>query len=330
MIQRLTASTIPPVLHGKLGQLTRRFSHADGADKVLAADDAGHLAIVTGFGPTNAPTAGTLAVMLGIVELQRRLDAPTTVVISELGAWNSRNVPWERLEHLRDQMMAFMERIGFNPRRGTLRSHLDTANLVRAGKIARFLTRQDFHDNQESLLQLYDDHGLLGSEVGVIVDGLYTVADILGPIEHGANRILVVAGREEAYFTDLARIVLARQEAADKLSLGWQAQVGALYFRVLAGLNGYPKMSKSIPASSVHLGMSRGQLASAILSDEEASQPALLQAIQLSSGWDEHRLDDARAAHANRAAAPAAWRRVRGAYLETFQALADQWKSCVP
>ena len=95
-------------------------------------------------------------------------------------------------------------------------------------------------------------------------------------MENGARRVVMVSGLEEAYFTELSRLVLARQEAAGALSLGWRANIGALYFRVLEGLGGYPKMSKSIPASSIHLGMAAETLAERIFSDEETSQPASL------------------------------------------------------
>ncbi len=328
MLRELNADDAPTAVHRQLGSLVRRFSHADQADAILQAD--GSLAMVTGFGPTNAPTAGTLSVMLGIVELQRQLEVPMTVVISELGAWNSRNVPWAQLEAVRDQMFAFLEVIGFDTRRGTLRSHLDFGNLARAGKIARFLGRQDFLDHRESLLELYDEHGLLGSEVGVTVDSLYTVADILGPVEDGARRVLMVSGLEEAYFTELSRLVLARQAAAGKLSLGWHADVGALYFRVLEGLGGYPKMSKSIPTSSIHLGMATEALAERIFSDEEASQPALLSAIELSSGWRDDQLKEVRTAYAFRAADPDSWLSARATYLTTFRGFAKQWASCAP
>lgn len=330
VLRELNTDGLSATVCQQLGSLVRRFSHADQAETVLRANDDGSLAVVTGFGPTNAPTAGTLSVMLGIVELQRQLNAPVTVVISELGAWNSRNVPWAQLEAVRDQMFAFLQAIGFDTNRGTLRSHLDFGNLARAGKIARFLGRQDFLDHRESLLELYDEHGLLGSEVGVTVDSLYTVADILGPVEDGARRVLMLSGLEEAYFTELARLVLARQRAAGKLSLGWNADVGALYFRVLEGLNGYPKMSKSIPASSIHLGMTAETLAKRVFSEEEASQPTLLSAIELSSGWSDDQLAKARTAYDFRAADPDAWFAVKADYLTTFLGFAGQWASYAP
>lgn len=310
-----------------LGPVLRRFSHNDGAEHVVSHAAHG-LQVVTGFGPTNAPTAGSLSVMLGIIELQRALDCPITVVISELGAWNSRNVPWSNLTAVRDQMMAFLRHLGFDQRHGTLRSHLDFGNLARAGKIARFLTRDDFLGHRESLLELYDSHGLLGSEVGIVVDSLYTVADILGPAEDGAHHILMVSGLEEAYFTELARLVLHRQAAVGDLSLGWQATIGALYFRVLEGLAGYPKMSKSIPDSAIHVGMTPDDLVARICTDDPASQAPLLSAIQLASGWTIEQITSADHAYAHRGDDPGQWRAVKRDYLETFLDFAQRWRKC--
>lgn len=318
----------PDALRELIGPLARRFDQHDSADTVLGAAATGSLAVVTGFGPTNAPTAGTLSVMLGIVELQRHLGAPVTVVISELGAWNSRNVPWNQLLDVRDQMFAFLQAIGFDDTTGELRSHLDYSNLVRCGRIARFLARGDFLDHSEDLLELYSDHGLLGSEVGVTIDSLYTVADVLGPIEDGATSVLMVSGIEEAYFTDLARLVLTRQKDAGELSLGWHGALGALYFRVLEGLSGYPKMSKSIPASSIHLGMSPDEIAGRILSDGEASQRPLLSAIELSSGWTPIEIDAACIAFDERHTNPAAWTNVKQRFVETFLTYRERWNRC--
>lgn len=315
-----------------LGPLTRRFTHHDRLQDVLPLDTGRPLAVVTGFGPTNAPTAGTLSVMLGVIELQRHLQVPMTVVISELGAWNSRNVPWSQLTDVRDQMFAFMRAIGLDSSAGfapvQLRSHTDHANLVRCGRIARFLSRQDFLDHHEDLVDLYQDHGLLGSEVGLTVDALYTVADILGPAEEGAARVLMLSGLEESYFTELSRLVLQRQREAGELSLGWQVDLGALYFRVLQGLGGYPKMSKSIPASGIHLGMHDDEITARVLAHDEASQRPLLSAIELSSGWTMSEIDQARAAYRRRRKEPVGWDLTKRRFAETFTTYAKIWREC--
>lgn len=323
-------STVQPIsrpVHDRLGPLARRFSHEDGAAGVLPADLT-DLEVVTGFGPTNAPTAGTLSVMIGIIELQQRLGVPMTVIVSELGAWNSRNVAWADLLRVRDQMLSFLRAIGFDDNCGELRTHLHEGNLTRAGRIARYLTPADLAENCEDLNDLYDSHGLLGGEVGLTVDSLYTVADILGPAESGARNILMVSGVEEAYFTQLARIVLERQRTAGDLSLGWEADVGAVYFRVIGGLGGYPKMSKSIPASAIHLGMIADDLRAKILSDAPADQPALFSAIDLASGWDDTQVRQAHASFDARNIDPVPWARAKSDYLDTFVEYADQWKRC--
>lgn len=311
-----------------LGPTAARFTHVDDALSVLRPGSRESMAVVTGFGPTNAPTAGTLSVMLGTVELQHRLRAPMTVIVSDLGAWNSRNVPWSTLVQIRDQMFAFLVALGLDRDAADLRSHLDHDNLIRAGRVARYLSRADFQEHRESLLELYADHGLLGSEVGVVIDSLYTVADVLGPFDSGAKHVLMVSGMEEAYFTDLARVVLERQAHAGDLGLGWSGHIGALYFRVLEGLAGYPKMSKSIPLSSIHLNMTPDEITDRVMSDDDASQRAVLSAIELSSGWSAADTATAQETFADRAVRPEAWRNVRGEFCRTFSGHAAIWKRC--
>ena len=330
MLRELDADAAQTTVHQRLGSLARRFAHADQADVVLRASADGPLAIVTSLGPTTAPTADTLSVMLGIVELQHLLHVPVTVVVSEHGASNSRNVARAQLEAVSDQIYGFLEAIGFDPDGGVLRSHLDFGNLARAGKIARFLDRREVLDHHEGPAEMYAEHRPLGTELGVTVDSLYAVADILGPVEDGAGRVLMVSGLEESHFTKLARVVLARQSAAGDLGLGWNASVGALYFRTLEGLGGHPRMCTSIPASNIHLGMGTQTLTERILSDDEADQPALLSAIELSSGWRDDRLAEARTVYTERAADPDQWRAVRAAFLADFRNFSILWGSCAP
>lgn len=321
------ARPISRQVHDRLGPLARRFSHEDEAGIVLAPG-LSDLHVVTGFGPTNAPTAGTLSVMIGVIELQRLLGVPMTVIVSELGAWNSRNVAWDDLLQVRDQMLAFLRAIGFDETTGELRTHLHEGNLTRAGRISRYLTPADLSEHREDLNELYDAHGLLGGEVGLTVDTLYTVADVLGPAETGTGNILMVSGMEEAYFTQLARIILQRQAAAGDLTLGWDARIGAVYFRVIGGLDGYPKMSKSIPTSAIHLGMNADDLSTRILSDAPSDQLPLLDAINLASGWNDVQLRAAMEAYDLRNVSPSGWARTKSAYLETFIEYADIWKRC--
>jgi tryptophanyl-tRNA synthetase len=238
---------------GDTGFLRRRFlAHFDADTLTDVSDD--RIAIVTGFGPTNAPTLGTLSAMLATCELQRRSRLHTTVVVSDLGAWNSRNLAWQHLEQHRDRMLAFLEALGFDTHRGVLRTHQDETNLILSGRITRFLTEQDFLSHREVLDDLYQDLGARGPQLGVMVDGLYTIADIVGPLAVGHERVVMLAGIEEHYFTELSRLVLARcHEQVPEQLFAPGSRLAALFLGIVPGLGGHDKMSKSIPASAFRL-----------------------------------------------------------------------------
>jgi tryptophanyl-tRNA synthetase len=307
--------------------LTRRFiAHYNAT--ALAQTGNGKAAIVTGFGPTNAPTAGTLSAMLTACELQRRSGLHTTIVISDLGAWNSRNLPWGRLEEYRDQMLAFIAALGFDHGHGILRSHQDKQNLILSGRIARFLNEQDFRENRESLDELYQGLGIRGPQFGVMVDGLYTLADILGPLRAGRERVLMLAGIEEHYFTDLARLVLARcreHVAGEIFSSG--AQVAALFLGVVPGLAGHEKMSKSIPESAIRLDEPPDQIKSKITEAEKVDDPAILRMIELASTWPDDQITDARDAFRLRFASPRRWDDVKRDYAGHLAGFGRLWQS---
>lgn len=325
ILANANAVALTPLVAETLGPVARRFEFEDNAGAVLSAPTA-DTKIITGFGPTNAPTAGTLSVMFGARELQENLGADMSVIVSELGAWNSRNVPWGELCHYRDKMISFMGAIGMQADGIEIRTHLDHANLVRTGRIARYLTMAELGQYKESLTELYESQGLLGSDVGMVVDTLYTVADVLQPAEEGFGNILMVSGYEEGYFTELARIVADKQEKSGDISLGWkQPTIGALFFKVLQGLGGYSKMSKSIPDSAINLGMNSDEIRQKILSDVPVDQVALMAAINLASDWSPEVITEADAAHREYEQSPNAWSGFKRQYLDYFLSLKEAW-----
>lgn len=302
-----------------------RFVAHDDADRIGGAPD-DKAVIVTGYGPTNAPTAGTLSAILATRELQRRSGLPAIVIVSDLGAWNSRNLDWPVIETYRDRILRFLAAIGFDERRTTLRSHQDLHNLILSGRIAKLLDIADFRENRESLDALYQELGLRGSMLGVMVDGLYTVADILGPLRDGHERVLMVAGIEEHYFADLSKIVLAR--AAERYPgeiFPSDAAVGALYLDLVPGLRGYPKMSKSIPDSAVHLGEPPGAIRKKIMDITKHNDRTVMKMIQLASDWTAIQLREAEDAYLTRERHQQAWERIKEAYAESLIDYARLW-----
>ncbi|MFC8846246.1 MULTISPECIES: hypothetical protein [unclassified Micromonospora] len=87
-------------------------------------------------------------------------------------------------------------------------------------------------------------------------------------------------------------------------------------------------MSKSIPASSIHLNMTQAEITDRVMDDEESSQAALLSAIELSSGWDAVDVARAREAFADRVLRPDRWRQARREFCQSFAQLAAMWQRC--
>lgn len=56
--------------YGKEGELNLKYLCSDNLDKISNVDIK-DLALVTGFGPTNSPTAGTLSMIFRIIEMQK-------------------------------------------------------------------------------------------------------------------------------------------------------------------------------------------------------------------------------------------------------------------
>lgn len=305
-----------------LKEVSDRFAYEDNAFKVLTGKST---KIITGFGPTNAPTAGTLSVMFGVYRLQQTLSIPLTIIISDLGAWNSRNLPWSVLEATAQKMIRFLHAVYPHHSQVEIRTHLDTANLIRAGKIARFLTLDDLMKFKESLQELYRQHNLLGSDVGMVVDTLYTVADVLEPAEQEYENILMVSGFEEGYFVDLSKIVLKNIKASKDITLPMHAEIGALFFQVIEGFSGYPKMSKSIPQSAVNLNQSEEEIKYKLLSDEPNDQKTIFTCMRFASRWDEAMIENARRAFMSRTTNGADWELVKQMYVDEFVGLKKIW-----
>lgn len=304
------------------------------ADKFSCHDHAEYLnevpiekaSIITGFGPTNTPTAGTLSVLLKAINLQKETGFYTEIIISELGAWNSRNMPMEDLIRNAQKFIEFIKLIGFDYDNGRVHTHLDYNNLIVSGTLGKILTEKDFRDNKEATDALYDAMALRTNALGIMVDGLYTVSDILNPLfTKNKNRVLVLAGIEEHYFTLLARIALERirDNYPSLLPNVENVKIGAMYTKLVEGLYPYPKMSKSIPDSAININDSFSNLKKKIIDCDPRNERIILQMIHLVSNWSKEKLDLVNNAYAEQSTE---WHQYKVEYYEYFAELAKKWK----
>ncbi len=317
------------------GYLAARFSCHDNLDtfEEVAPEDQ---VIVTGFGPTNAPTAGTLSVIMKALELQKRLGCEAEIIISDVGAFLSRNKSWTDLSSLTAVFMRFIAKLTAGNDKILIRSHIDKDNLGIASFInEHILDTQTFLENKEATELLYEELGLLGSKFGIIADSTYTVADIIKPFFNKNNtsckiynkkRVLVIAGPEEHYFPRLAKIALQRLKSKfGNTYIDMDTEISALYTRLIPGFSIFPKMSKSIPESGVCLNDNPADIIHKIVECSEEDHHCILEMVLQASDWNDLQLSQAIQAFNNRIECPDAWRQIQIDYSDTFQRYAVLW-----
>lgn len=277
--------------------------------------------LVTGFGPTNAPTGGTLSMILRAIFFERETGIDSTIVISNLGAFNSRNIALDKIGYLTERFIKFIRSLGF---KGELRTHNNFNLFVASSLTSKVLTVKDFLENEEVTANLYKKLGIQGKDFPTFIDANFTVADILLPcILEKKERILVFVGIEEYYFPKLANLVIQRfNENYRKQFVPENALVAAVFGHLIEGLNGFPKMSKSIPESSINLDDSPEELERKILKCDPKDEKIILQMINLVSDWNLEKVNRAHRAFRNNTAK---WLKFKKEYLEYFISLKEAW-----
>lgn len=278
--------------------------------------------IVTGFGPTNAPTAGTLSIILRTVFFEKKTGIDSTIVISNLGAFNSRNIPLNKIEYLTERFIKFIRYLGFQ---GELRTHNNFNLLLASSLTSKILTVKDFLENEEATTNLYKRLGLQGKDFPTFIDANFTVADILVPcILQKKERILVFVGIEEYYFPKLANLVIQRfNKDYRNQFIPQNSLVTAVFGHLIEGLNSFPKMSKSIPESSINLDDSSQELEQKILKCNPKDEKIILQMINLVSDWDFEKIIKANKAFKK---GGYEWLKFKKDYLEYFLSLKKLWE----
>ncbi|MGY0230173.1 hypothetical protein [Longispora urticae] len=248
--ERLGLGTIDFSLAGLAAEdlRTKWLCHTGGGEFATAVQSGTRTVVTTGVGLGGPPHAGTLFQLLRAVHLQQA-GLTVQIVLGDLDSYNARRTPLGAVRRLADQYEEFVLRLGFEPRRGILRRQEDSTEvLATAYLLARHLQDEDFLWAEEDLASLYRDHGVFDHlDFGMKQATLLMAADFLHLLRDGC-RVLVSLGVDEHKYVALAR----RGAERWGLQADWLAGV---YTKLIPGLNGLPKMSKSIPGSGIDASM---------------------------------------------------------------------------
>lgn len=219
--------------------------------------------VTTGIGLSGEPHMGTVSQIMRAIFLQKA-GLMVQFVLGDLDSYNARNQALPVLKERTCQYQEFIIRLGFDPKEGILRTQKERLNiLLTAYLISNCLRDEDFNEAEEDLSELYQKKGIYpGIEFPVKQAILLMIADFvhLG-MEEGNKHILVMLGLEEHLYVLLTKKVVSR--------MNLPFHVGAIYSRIIKGMNGYPKMSKSIPGSAITVSMAAEEIKSKIMDQED-------------------------------------------------------------
>jgi tryptophanyl-tRNA synthetase len=220
--------------------------------------------ITTGVGLSGTPHMGTLAQILNIINLQRN-NLWTQFVLGDLDSYNARNQPLDVLEGRVKKYRDFIIKLGYDAENNVLRFQSERPDiLLRAFIISNSLRDIDFERTEEDLSYLYKERKIyLGIEFPVKMSILLMLADFIDlGMGEGYENVLVMLGIDEHKYVRLAKEIVTRMKIPMKL--------GGLYSRMIKGFNGYPKMSKTIPASAIYVDMTFEEIEDKIVDHEES------------------------------------------------------------
>ena len=315
--------------YGKNGELNDKYSCYDSLEEMQNLSKE-QLAIVTGFGPTNPPTAGTLSSIFKVLELQRETGIYTHIIISELSALNSRQKPLNELFKYTRQFIEFIKKLGFDQSNGEIRTHNFLDHSRTFSIISSVFKVEDFADG-EATDKMYKRLNLMGNDYSTMVSQVYTVADIVLPLVRDKKKgVIVPAGLEEHLYPYLARVAVERMKTKENginNLVAKDAKVGAVYGKLISGLFPYVKMSKSIKESSINLGDSDEEIYSKIVNCGKRNEEVILQMMILASNWNYEKIASVKESYNDRENNYDKWLSYKEEYCKFFIELKKLWDS---
>ena len=227
--------------------MQRRFLCHHNGNKFAEAVRAGEKAIVTtGFGMSGNPHLGTISQIIKISELNRH-GMKTQAVLGDLDSYNARNQSLDDARKLAVGFGGYIEAMGYSASGGSiLRDQYSHPEITHtAYLISKYITDQDFDDAKEDIAPIYEKAGIYKGWSFPMKQALtLMVADFIDLHQrHGYDHVMVMLGLEEHKYVQLANKVVER--------MGLDLNISGIYGRIIKGLSGYPKMSKSLPGSAI-------------------------------------------------------------------------------
>ena len=311
----------------KLGKIDSRFlqtkfcSHQEGDKFAEAFKEGASCIVTTGIGLSGIPHIGTISQIMRAIYLQEA-GLKVQFVLGDLDSYNSRNKSLTSVEKMAEKYISFIVALGFDVKKGILRTQSQELKVLKTQYlISRCLKDEDFDKTEEDLSEFYKSEGIYSGIVFPVKQSiLLMIADFvhLG-MEENYSHVLAMLGIEEHKYALLAREVIKR--------LNLSMHLGAIYSKVIGGLGGYSKMSKSIPGSGITADMTSEKIRNLVLNCEEKySTPEQSVVYQMMSSASYYTASDIHNIYQACQAGGTSWQKYKSNYADELIEICKKWK----
>lgn len=225
-----------------------------------------------GFGMNNCPHIMTALQIFNMVQLQDS-GFNTQIVLGDFDVMLARNA--DDSKSITDSYMRFLSNLGYH---NTIRNQFDSLEESRnAIWLSSYIDEKDLVDTQEDLLKHYDKDFVMNYKTKLSI--VLMISDLISPLlQKKANYIISVSGIDESKYCILAEHVRAKMMQ--------DGTIGGVFSKLLTGINGHPKMSKSKSESGVFLNESIDSIMQKI-HDNESLYNGLLEWVPKNFGVED-------------------------------------------
>lgn len=274
--------------------------------------------VTTGVGLSGIPHMGTLSQILRAIFLQKN-GVNVQIVLGDLDSYNARNKDLQYVIELSKRYEEFIISLGFDTKKGILRNQYDFPKLNQnAYLLSKYVTDQDFADTEEDLSKLYIEKKIYdGITFSVKQAILLMISDFISLSDDYKN-IVVMLGLEEHKYVRLARIMMER--------MGNESNLYSMYSKIITGLNGYPKMSKSIQESAISVDMSSEEIAKKIVeqsNDYDVPENSVI--YQMMTSVSDYNVSDLNLIYDECLSKSVCWEERKKEYAERLGRICENW-----
>lgn len=244
--------------------------------------------VTTGFGMSGAPHLGTLMQVMRIRTFAQAGEN-TQIVLGDIDAHTGKRVPYNTACALADRYESFLHSSGLVLPSTLIRNQRGNIDSLAAAFCSlTAITEDDFADIEEDNHPLYVQQGIVESTMTLPRKmSLLLMASDFWSLAQNYKTVMVMLGVDEHRYVRFADSVGRRLTDSEGLS---STALTCIYTRMLPGLNGFPKMSKSIPSSGISLSMPDTQIFDILMSEAERRESALI--CDISSALQVHSPSD--------------------------------------